>query len=448
MQALSNRPFSNRELVKLLIPLMVESLLSLTVGLADSMMVACLGEAAVSSVSIVDTVNVLLIDLFVSLATGGAIITGQYLGARVMDRAQRSAEQLLLFMTVLSLLVTGAMYLLRRAILFGLFGTVEQNVLANAMKYYGIVELSIPFLAVYSAGAALFRVMGDSKTSMKISLYMNLINVLGNALLILVFKWDVVGVAVPTLASRVFAAAAVLWLLRNPSLTINLSKGFRFSFERKIVGQIIRIGVPNGIEGSMFQLGKILLVSVVARFGTTAIAANAVGNTLGAFHCLPGQAVGMAMITVVSQCVGCGNLEDVRFYTRKMMWWSCLSMAAFNLLMLIPTPWILDVYNLSPETWDLTWHICLTHAVWCMVLWSFSFTMPQALRATGDTKYTMYASSLSMWIFRLGCGVLLAVWGGFGVVGVWMAMYVDWVVRTLCFLIRWKNGKWKTKAVK
>lgn len=448
MPNITKRPFSDRDLLRLLLPLIVESLLAVTVGLADSLMVARLGEAAVSSVSIVDTVNVLLINLFASMATGGAIITGQYIGARAMKKAQRSAEQLLLFMAAVSLGVTVAMYVLRRAILYGLFGSVEPDVMANAVAYFNIVELSIPFLAIYCAGAALFRVMGDSKTSMKISLYMNLINVAGNALLIFVFKWGVAGVAVPTLVSRVVAAAAVLWLLRNPGLTIHLSKDFRFAFERQAVGQIVRTGVPNGIEGSMFQLGKILLVSVAAQFGTASITANAIGNTLGSFHCLPGNSVGMAMITVISQCVGRGNMEDVRYYTKRLMLYACVSMAVFNIFMILITPYILDIYNVSAETWDLAWKINFMHAFMCIFIWSFAFTYPQALRATGDTRYIMVVSLISMWIFRLGLGTWLAVYGGFGVLGIWIAMFADWAVRIVCFTVRWRSGKWETKAVK
>ena len=448
MPNLTKRPFSDRDLLRLLIPLIVESLLAVTVGLADSLMVARLGEAAVSSVSIVDTVNVLLINLFASMATGGAIVTGQYLGARAMEKAQRSAEQLLLFMAVVSLGVTVVMYTLRSVLIYGLFGAVEADVAANSVAYFNIVELSIPFLAIYSAGAALFRIMGDSKTSMKISLYMNLINVAGNALLIFVFKWGVAGVALPTLASRIFAAAAVLWLLRNPNLTIHLSREFRFAFEKQAVGQIVRTGVPNGIEGSLFQLGKILLVSVAAQFGTASITANAIGNTLGSFHCLPGNSVGMAMITVISQCVGRGDYDDVRYYTKRLLMYACLSMAVFNIFMIAITPAILDIYNVSAETWDLAWKINFMHAFMCIFIWSFAFTYPQALRAAGDTRYIMIVSMISMWVFRLGLGTWMATYGGFGVLGIWIAMFADWAVRILCFTVRWKSGKWMTKAIK
>ena len=447
MQTISSRPFSDRALIRLLIPLVMEQLLSLTVGLVDTVMVSNLGEAVVSSVSLVDTVNVLLVNLFTALASGGAIVTGQYLGSRVLDRAQRSAEQLLLFLGAVSLVVTAMMYALRYFVIHVLFGAVAADVAAQAEVYFNIVELSIPFLGIYSAGAALFRVMGDSRTSMRISLVMNLINIGGNAFLIFVAKWGVSGVAVPTLASRVFAAAAVLWLLRKETLPIHLSRSFRLAWDRQTVGQIVRFGVPNGIDGSFFQLGKILLLSVAAQFGTTAITANSVANAICSFHCMPGMAVGVAMVTVVSQCAGRKDFEDVRYYTRRLLLWCYVLMGVFNLAMLAAGPAILGLYAVSEQTFALANRISFLHGVMCMILWSPSFALPQSLRACGDTRFVMLVSVGSMWTFRLILGTLLATRGGFGVEGIWFAMYADWLCRITCFLLRWRGGKWKTKAL-
>lgn len=448
MNAAKIRPFSNRMLVQLLIPLFIEQFLAVAVGLADSLMVARVGEAAVSSVSLVDTVNVLLVNAFASLATGGAIVTGQYLGRQDMEQSQRSAEQLLIFMGALSLVIMAAMYALRYFIIHVLFGAVEPEVAANAEVYFNIVELSIPFLSVYSAGAALFRVMGDSKTSMRISFYMNMINVAGNALLIFVAKWGVSGVALPTLLSRIFAAAAVLWLLRKESLPIHLSRRFRLSFDRQAVRNIVRTGVPNGIEGSMFQLGKILLLSVASGFGTASITANAIGNTLASFQCLAGNAFGLGLVTVVSQCVGRQDYEDAHYYTKKLMVFTYIAMFVVNVAILIATPLILRIYNVSAEAQALASKIIWMHGVIGIILWSMAFTFPQALRAAGDTRYTMIVSILSMWLCRLVLGALLATKFGYGVLGIWMAMFVDWVVRILFFVYRYHSGKWKQMAVR
>ena len=445
---LHDRPFTNRDLLRLLIPLIIEQMLAVTVGLADSLMVSSLGEAAVSSVSLVDTVNVLLNSLFASLATGGAIVTGQYLGAKNMEKAQRSAEQLLIFNGAVAIGITVVMYALQRSIVYGLFGSIEPDVAANSLAYFRIVELSIPFLAVYSAGAALFRVMGDSKTSMKISLWMNLINVTGNALLIYVFKWDVSGVAVPTLASRVFAAFAILFLLRNQNLTLHLSKDFRLRMDRKMVGLIVKTGVPNGIEGSMFQLGKILLMSVISSFGTAAIAANAIGNTVMTFQNLPGNAASLASTTVISQCTGLRDYDSSKYYAKKLLKFAHIGLLVSNALVLLALPVILRIYHVSHEAKELARFLVMTYSVVCCLVWPLSFSFPQTLRASGDNRFVMVVSVGSMWAFRLVLGVVLSKNMGMGLVGVWIAMYVDWVVRAVCFVLRYRSGKWMTKAIK
>ena len=445
---LHDRPFTNRDLLRLLIPLIIEQMLAVTVGLADSLMVSSLGEAAVSSVSLVDTVNVLLNSLFASLATGGAIVTGQYLGAKNMEKAQRSAEQLLIFNGAVAIGITVVMYALQRSIVYGLFGSIEPDVAANSLAYFRIVELSIPFLAVYSAGAALFRVMGDSKTSMKISLWMNLINVTGNALLIYVFKWDVSGVALPTLASRVFAAFAILFLMRNQNLTLHLSKDFRLRMDRKMVGLIVKTGVPNGIEGSMFQLGKILLMSVISSFGTAAIAANAIGNTVMTFQNLPGNAASLASTTVISQCTGLRDYDSSKFYAKKLLKFAHIGLLVSNALVLLALPVILRIYHVSDEAKELARFLVMTYSVVCCLVWPLSFSFPQTLRASGDNRFVMVVSVGSMWAFRLVLGVVLSKNMRMGLVGVWIAMYVDWVVRAICFVLRYRSGKWMTKAIK
>ena len=447
MNAEKIRPFSNRALVQLLVPLIIEQFLAVAVGLADSLMVASVGEAAVSSVSLVDTVNVLLVNTFSSLATGGAIVTGQYLGSKAMEQSQRSAEQLLIFMGALSLVVTAVMYALRYFIIHVLFGAVEPEVAVNAEIYFNIVEASIPFLAIYSAGAALFRVMGDSKTSMRISFFMNLINVAGNALLIFGLRWRVAGVAVPTLLSRVFAAIAVLWLLRNQALPIHLSRKFRLYYDSRTVRNIVRTGVPNGIEGSLFQLGKILLLSVVSGFGTASITANAISNTIASFQVLAGSAIGMGLITVISQCVGRQDYEDVGYYTKKLVICAYVAIWITNLMILTAMPLILRIYNVSPEAQDIASNIIRIYGVMSMILWPMSFTFPQTLRAAGDTRFAMIISVSSMWLFRLVLGVLLATRGGYGVLGVWIAMFADWFVRSICFAWRYRSGKWKNMGI-
>lgn len=440
--------FSDKALLKLIWPLIVEQFLALAVGLADSIMVANVGEAAVSGVSLVDSVNVLIINAFTALAAGGAVICGQFIGKNDLKKANDAAAQLLVFMGVLSLVVTGVLYAVHRPLMSGLFGDIEVDVMGHATTYYLIVESSIPFLALYSAGAAVFRVMGNSAVSMKVSLLMNGINVAGNALMIYGLRCGVVGVAVPTLVSRGVAAVLVLALLCDQKLQLHLERPFRYRYDSEAIRRILRLGVPNGIESSLFQMGKILLLSAVSAFGTASIAANAIGNAVASFQVLPASAVGTAMVTVVSQCVGAGAFDKARYYTRRMMAAAYISMFAINLVLVFLYPTILKLYNVSPEAERLALIILWMHGGFGVLMWPASFTFPQALKAAGDTRFTMVAAVASMWVFRYLFGLWFARGLGFGVLGIWMAMFIDWAGRILCFWLRWRSGKWQTKGVR
>ncbi|MDY3280846.1 MATE family efflux transporter [Dysosmobacter sp.] len=440
--------FSNRDLTRLIVPLIIEQLLAITVGLADSLMVAQVGEAAVSAVSLVDSVNVLLVNAFASLATGGAVVAGQYLGRREMEKANRSAQQLLLFMAELSLVLTAVLYLIRPFILHVVFGSIAEDVAAYANTYFLIVEASNVFLSVYSAGAALLRVMGNARTSMKISMVMNLINVAGNAVLIFGFRMGVAGVAIPTLVSKAVAAVLIIAVLRDRSLTLHLERPFSFRHEKAMIRNILYVGVPNGIEGSMFQLGKILLLSVVTPFGTAAVAANAVGNTICSFQVLAPQSIGLGMVTVVSRCVGAGDFRRVRAYTRKLILWGYVSLLATTAVIQLALGPILQVYGLSPEATRYAFLIITAHGLVGVLLWVPSFQLPQTLRAAGDTRFTMLTSTFSMWAFRVMLGVYFARGLQLGVLGIWGAMFVDWVFRTTFLVVRYRGHKWEFSALK
>ncbi len=439
--------FSGRDLRRLIIPLVIEQLLAITVGLFDSVMVSQVGEAAMSAVSLVDTVNVLLVNAFAALATGGAAIAGQYLGRREIQKAGHSSAQLLLFIGEISLLITLLLYMGKGFILNIVFGQVEADVAAYANTYFIIVEASTPFLAIYSAGAALFRVMGNSKISMWVSLVMNAVNIVGNAILIFGLRMGVEGVAIPTLVSRAAAAIAMTVLLRRPDLPFRMER-LTLRHDRYVVRNILRFGVPNGLESSMFQLGKILLLSTVAVLGTASVAANAIGNNITSFQCVAGNAMGLAIVTVVSRCIGAGSYEKARFYTKKLMRYTYVFMALCVSLTLLFLPPVLQLYNVSAEAENYARQIVWMHGVMAILIWPLAFTLPQALRAAGDTRFTMIVSTVSMWTMRVGFGMFLGRHLGFGVLGIWMAMFVDWALRIAFFLPRFLGRRWETMGLR
>lgn len=439
--------FSNTDLKRLIEPLIIEQLLAVTVGLADSMMVASVGEAAVSAVSLADAVFVLLINLFAALATGGAVVCGQYLGKRRENMACDAANQLLLFIGAFALVITALVYICRWGILHVVFGKISPDVMANCRIYLMIVAASIPFIALYNAGNAIFRSMGDSRTGMFIALIMNAINLAGNAILIFGFHLGVAGVAIPTLLSRMTAAVLVLWKLAHSHQVLHIRLPFSWRFDVPLLKKIMSIGIPNGLENSMFQLGKILVLSMVSGFGTASIAANAVSNNIALFQILPGMSIGFATMTVVSRCAGAGDYEQVRYYTKKLVRLVYLSLIGVNIVVLSVLPLVLRLYNLSAEASGYARIIVWYHAACVVTIWPISFTIPNTFRSCGDVTYTMVLAMISMWVFRIGFSWLLGVVLEMGVVGIWVAMTIDWMFRTIFFGFHYRRGKYMRSAI-
>ena len=435
--------FSDSDLKKLIIPLMIDQLLQTLVGIADSVMVASVGEAAVSGVSLIDTVVTLAIFTSTALATGGAVAAGQYMGQKRSETACRVANELILFVWKAFLLITILGYMGKGWIIYGIFGRIEADVAYNCEIYFMIVFASVPLIALYNAGAAVFRAMGDSSFVMKTSILMNGINVGGNALLIYGFRMGIEGVAVPTLVSRLAACAMVLAALNDQGRMLHILHPVSFRSNRKLLKKILYIGIPNAMENCMFQLGKLLVLSLVAGFGTASIAANAVANSLERFVVLPGNAIGAGILTVTAQCIGQGDFEQTKYYTRKLMKMTYFWMAVFNLGLPLLLPVIIRIYGLSAEASGYVRRIMIYHTFCTIAIWPLSFSFPYMLRAAGDVHFTMFWSIASMWIFRIGCSFVLGKRLGWGVFGVWVAMTVDWLFRSICFTARYMSGKWR-----
>ena len=439
--------FDNRALTALIIPLIIEQMLAVLVGMADSIMVASVGEAAVSGVSLVDNIMVLLINVFAALATGGAVVAGQYLGQQKKERACQAAEQLVWFITICAVVITLIIYACKYWILHGVFGQIEADVMGHADTYLMIVTASIPFIALYNGGAAIFRTMGNSEISMRVSIVMNIINVAGNAILIYGFHRGTEGVAIPTLVSRMTAAILIMVLLVDRRRAIYVRPSRRYRPDWAMIRKILGIGVPNGLENSMFQLGKIIVLSLVSTFGTYAIAANAVSNVIASFQVLPGMAIALAVTTVIARCVGAGDYGQVKYYTKKLLCITYACMVVTNVIIVLVLPLILKAYDLSSRTAEVTTDIVIFYAVCCVLIWPLAFTIPATFRASGDAKMCMVISVVSMWIFRIIFSYILGKYMGMGVFGVWVAMIIDWVVRSICFIARYFSGKWKHQAL-
>ena len=328
------------------------------------------------------------------------------------------------------------------------FGKIEADVFHNAVIYMMISALSFPFLALYNSCAALFRSMGNSKITLKVSVVENIINIGGNALGVYVLGLGVAGVAIPSLISRAVAGFILYRLLKNPSNEVHLLKE-SFHIDWPVIHKIFYIGIPSGIENGIFQLGRVIVVSIIAGFGTVQIAANGVANSLDSMGCIVGQAMNLAMITVIGRCVGAGDSGQVRYYTKKLLKITYLCTFMVNSVILLCLPWILKCYGLSTETTQLSYILVMIHNGMAMFLWPASFVLPNMLRACNDVRFTMVLSIFSMFMFRIGFSYIIGVNMGYGAIGVWIAMVLDWIFRVICFVSRYLSGHWlKTAELK
>ena len=434
--------FSNKALLLLFLPLLVEYALEFFVGLADSIMVASLGESAISGVSLVDFLMQLLIFSFSALATGGAVVAGQYLGDKQINEAQNASTQLVWFSTILSSLLMIVVLILRQALIGLLFGQIEADVWSNADKYLYIVALSIPFIAIYNAGAAIFRTTNNASLPMKIMLVCDVLNIIGNAFCIYYLGWDVRGVAIPTVISRFVAAMAVLYFVVDENYDLHIKKSLKHKFDVNILKKVLNVGIPYGIENGLFQLGRILVLSLVSTFGTMAIAANSVGYTIGIFSVLPGFAINLGLTAVISRCVGANDYQQVKYYNKKCLIFVVISHIAINLVIFAILPIVLGIYNLSYQTAQMTTEMVVWHGIFAIIIWPLSFTIPATFRGAGDSKSVMYISLAVMFTCRIALSYVIAGWMGFGVFGTWIAMFIDWYVRAGLYIYRYFSNKW------
>ncbi len=434
--------FSKNQIWSLILPLMIEQLLNSLMGTADTIMVTSAGASAISAVSLVDSINVLVVNVFSAMATGGAIVTSQYLGKKQVERANFAGRQLLISVTLISVLGTLLALLLRNQILTCTFGKIEEDVMDNARRYFLITALSYPLIALYNAIAALFRADKNSKLPMKISTISNFLNIFGNAVMIFGFGMGVTGAALSTLLSRAFCAVTILIFLMTTKQAVGIKNPLSTRPSLPMIARIMKIGIPTGIENGMFQFGKLAIQSTVSLMGTSAIAANAMTSTLESLSCQAPIGIGLGMMTIVGQCVGAGEDEQARFYIKKLTFYGFVALLASALVICLIVVPVTSVSGMERDvallTRRLTWFV---HAIkpfaWCL-----SFIPAYGFRAAGDVKFPMIVSMTTMWTCRVAIVMVLARVFGLGPVSVWIGMASDWCVRSICFFIRFRSGKW------
>lgn len=435
--------FSNKTLKKLILPLIIEQILIMAVGVADTVMVSYAGEVAISGVGLVDMFNNLIITVLAAIDAGGAIIVSQYIGNKDRKNANKASSQLLTITIVIATVIMLGCLVFHRILLSTFFGAIEMDVMKAATTYFLISAISFPFLGVYNSAAALYRSMEKTRTTMYVSILMNIINVVGNYIGVFILHAGVAGVAVPTLISRIVAAIIMFALSLNSSNLVYVKIKNVFAWNQEMISRILKIAVPNGIENGLFTLGRVLVTSIVALFGTSQIAANSVAGSIDQIAVVVVNAINLGIVVVVGQCIGANDYEQAKYYIKKLMKISYIVTGIIGSAVILLLPWILNLYSLSSEARNLTFILVIMHNIMATALHPTAFVLPNGLRAAGDVKFSMVVGIVSMILFRLGAAVLFGIIFNLGIIGVWIAMGSDWLCRSVCFVIRFIKGKWR-----
>ncbi len=439
--------FSNAQLKKMIVPLFLEQLLIMLVGLADTFVVSYAGEAAVSGVSLVNSFNTIFLYLFTALASGGAVVVSQYIGRKSADKASESVSQLLTVSTVFSVVISIPILLFSESLLRMLFGSVEPAVMDACMTYLRISVYSYPAIAVYNAGAALYRSIGKTSVTMYVSIISNVINVAGNIIGVFYLHAGVAGVAWPSLIARTFSAVVITILCFTNKSGVRYFNRWIFKWNGLLQKQMLAIAIPNGIESGVFQFVKVALSSLVAMFGTYQIAANGIAQSIWSIASVASVAMGPVFITVIGQCMGADDAAEAEMYFKKLLKLSILISVGWNALVFAATPFVMQAYAVSEETRQLVIQLVLIHNLFNALIFPFADPLGKGMRAAGDVKFTMYISLFTTIGVRLVFSYLFGLVLGMGVIGIAYAMCLDWTVRAVIFWVRFKTGKWKSFRV-
>ena len=434
--------FTNRMIRSLLIPVVLEQLLNSIMGTADTMMVSNVGSAAISAVSLVDSINILVIQAFSALAAGGAIVCAQYIGQQNQERANESARQVLFIITLISIVVSAICLGFKKPLLRLIFGSVEADVMRASEIYFFYTALSFPFIALYDAAASIFRAQDNTKGPMTISMISNIMNIVGNAIMIWGFHMGVAGAAIATLISRIFCALVVLIQLRRDRQPIVVRDYLKIRPDWPMIGRILGIGIPSGVENSMFQLGKLAIQSTVSTLGTVAIAAQAMTNILENLNGIAGIGVGVGLMTIVGQCMGANRKDEAVYYIKKLSVIAEVTIIVSCLLVFILTRPVTMLGGMEKTSADMCWHMVMWITIVKPIMWVSAFVPAYGLRAAGDVKFSMISSCAVMWLCRFCLSVLIIRGLGFGPRGVWIGMFADWTVRAVLFTWRFHSRKW------
>ena len=444
MDTPSQRLFTNKQLIALMLPVVMNSAMGSLVAMADSVMVSKVGEVAISAVSLVGTIMVVAYSLFGALSVGGSVLTSQYIGAGKYAEAKHSTGQLILMSLFVSTVFGVLCILFAEPLLRLCFGSIEDAVMEDALTYFYFTASAFPLIGLGSATGTIFHCARNTKITLKIGILANVVNIVGNYICIYRLNMGVEGVAIPTLISQFVSAGTTALALFKSKQNLKPKWKDIVKVDPKMIGKMLRLGLPTALENSMFDGGKVVIMSMVSMFGTYQIAANSTACTLLNYPNLFAHACNSVSLMVIGQCVGAKDMEQLKENVRKLMVISYIFGNAVAVIMIIFRRQFLGLYTtLSPETVELASQLMLIHLGAMLFIYPTAFFLNGPLRATNDGIFTMLVSMGSMLVLRVGLARVLCVELEWGAIGTWTAMVCDWLCRSICFVVRYRSGKWK-----
>lgn len=436
-----------KDVLKLAIPIMIEQTFVMLLGTFNTMMAGHIGEEAVSAIGMVDSINNMFISFFAALSVGATVVVAQQIGQEKPKKANETAKQAIISGVIVALTITILLWIFRLQLINKLYGSAEELVKVNAKLYLEFTLLTYPFIAIEQIANGILRGCGDTKTPMKITMFMNVINIILGYVLIFgldflnIPSFGITGAALAIAIARLVGTLLIMIVLFRGSKIIKLKKIFPFKFDFKIQKDIFNIGIPAGMEQVIFNTGKLIVQVFIVTMGTTSIAANAIGNSIAIIINVPGNALCLAATTLVGQYVGRDDIKGAKNTLIYLVKFGTIALVTLGILFIPIAPWLSSLYTDSQEVINLSSKLIATNGI-ALIAWSMSFILSSGLKGAGDTRYTMLTAFIGMWIFRIFIGYILGIILNFGLVGIWIAMYIDWFVRGTMYCVRLKGNKW------
>lgn len=443
-----------KDVFKLAVPILVEQLFVMSLGMVNTMMAGHISKEAVSAIGMVDSINNIFIAFFTALAVGGTVVVAQYVGQKNVKHANDAMKQALYSTVIISLFITILMWVFRDSVISILFGSADKTVISNAYTYLEITLLTYPLISISLMANGILRGSGDTKTPMKISIFMNFLNVILGYLFIYgidiqnshfhmnVPSLGVKGAAIGIAIARITGAIAIIIILMRGTRLLKLKNIYNFKFNSELLKPIFCVGIPASIESLLFNGGKLITQIFIVDMGTASIASNTITNSIANMLNIPGNSLSLVATALIGQYMGRRNTEEAEKCLSYIIKASTVFLAVLAFASVPLAGFIVSLYTQNTEIIDISVKLLKLNAIFSP-LWAISFVLPAGLKGAGDAKYTMITSIIGMWLFRIIAGYILGIPLGLGVIGIWLGMYIDWIVRGILYLLRFNSGKWK-----